>query len=420
MSRKQLYFLSLCILSLAVSCARPESGASPFEPLTQKSPQKRPLPTEPVEAPSFGLLADAEFVYGPSVSGFSVAAATAEDSRLAAYRETVGEREMSGTEIVEKVSRDYSLNPRLLMAILDYQCGWVSNGGGHETPFPLLEDELGLSGLFRQLSWLANELNRGFYSRRVGGLERFFTRDGVQVIASQQTNDASVAIQYALAQMLDYHDWLAAVGPLGVYARLVSLFGAQLESTSNAYEMSALVQPPLALPFAEGESWFFTSGPHSAWGDGAAWAALDFAPDEEQFGCYDSDGWVLAAADGLIVRAQDGAVVQDLDGDGFEGTGWTILYMHIAERDRVSEGAYLKAGERIGHPSCEGGPASGVHLHLARRYNGEWIPADQGIPFVLSGWVSAGGGVEYDGTLSRLGVTVEASGFPTDENKIIR
>jgi len=79
----------------------------------------------------------------------------------------------------------------------------------------------------------------------------------------------------------------------------------------------------------------------------------------------------------------------------------------------------LSAGERIGYPSCEGGPSTGVHLHLARRWNGEWIPADQDVPFILSGWVSSGAGVEYDGTLSREGRTVEASGFPTDENKIV-
>ena len=65
-------------------------------------------------------------------------------------------------------------------------------------------------------------------------------------------------------------------------------------------------------------------------------------------------------------------------------------------------------------------PATGTHLHIARRYNGEWIPADQNIPFNLSGWVSQGDGVEYDGKLARAQAVVEASGFPTDENKINR
>ncbi|MCK5315694.1 MAG: hypothetical protein KAJ53_11250, partial [Anaerolineales bacterium] len=69
---------------------------------------------------------------------------------------------------------------------------------------------------------------------------------------------------------------------------------------------------------------------------------------------------------------------------------------------------YVKAGERIGHPSCEGGFSSGTHVHIARRYNGEWIPADQELPFILDGWVSRGIGQEYDGYLERDGKSIEA------------
>jgi murein DD-endopeptidase MepM/ murein hydrolase activator NlpD len=133
-----------------------------------------------------------------------------------------------------------------------------------------------------------------------------------------------------------------------------------------------------------------------------------------------SNAWVVAVADGLIVRTGDGAVVQDLDGDGLEQTGWTVLYMHIESRQRVHAGTYLKAGERVGHPSCEGGFSSGTHLHLARRYNGEWIPADQDIPFVLNGWVSVGLGREYDGYLQKDGRSVEAWEGRRPENEIKR
>jgi murein DD-endopeptidase MepM/ murein hydrolase activator NlpD len=117
---------------------------------------------------------------------------------------------------------------------------------------------------------------------------------------------------------------------------------------------------------------------------------------------------VVAVANGLILRAEDGAVVQDLDNDGYEQTGWTVLYMHIDTNERVQPGTYIYAGERIGHPSCEGGVSNATHLHLARRYNGEWIPADGNLPFNLDGWVSSGSGVEYDGKLTRGGSVIEA------------
>jgi len=129
---------------------------------------------------------------------------------------------------------------------------------------------------------------------------------------------------------------------------------------------------------------------------------------------------VVAAADGLVVRAKDGAVLLDLDGDGIEQTGWTLLYMHIESRDRVSAGTWLKAGDRIGHPSCEGGVSNGTHLHLARRYNGEWISADTHLPFNLEGWISSGDGAEYDGALSRDGLSVTAWDGRIAENQIQR
>jgi murein DD-endopeptidase MepM/ murein hydrolase activator NlpD len=133
-----------------------------------------------------------------------------------------------------------------------------------------------------------------------------------------------------------------------------------------------------------------------------------------------SDYWAVAVADGPILRAGNGAVIQDLDGDGLEQTGWVVLYMHIEGRDRVKPGTVLKAGERIGHPSCEGGASSGTHMHLARKYNGEWIPADQTLPFILDGWVSRGDNREYDGFLERKGKTIEAWEGVRQENIITR
>jgi LasA protease len=113
-------------------------------------------------------------------------------------------------------------------------------------------------------------------------------------------------------------------------------------------------------------------------------------------------------------------VMQDLDGDGLEQTGWTVLYMHIESRNRVQPGTYVRAGERIGHASCEGGISTGTHLHLARRYNGEWIPADGPLPFTLDGWVSKGTGSEYNGILTKNGVVIEAWEGRREENQISR
>jgi hypothetical protein len=120
------------------------------------------------------------------------------------------------------------------------------------------------------------------------------------------------------------------------------------------------------------------------------------------------------------VRSFNGAVVQDLDGDGFEQTGWNVLYMHVFEQDRVVEGSFLYTGDRIGHPSCEGGVSNASHLHIARKYNGEWIAADGALPFVLGGWESVGDGTEYDGHLRRGARALEAAEDSTELNQIAR
>ena len=412
-------FLTLIFSLIFSACARPDDGASVFD-IPAETPEIKPSFTAgPVLSPDFQIIPDALLVYGRDASGFSAESVLAEGSLLASYSEIVDEISMSGAEIVDKVAREYSVDPRLLLALLDYRSGWVQGSDTENvSEYPLTNDAPSRTGLFRQLSWAANELNRGFYSRRVGGLQEFSLTDGSLVKISPDNNDASSSLQYVFGKMLGFKDWQAAVGPLGLYAAYLSLFGEPFRITSFPNLPEDLTQPELQLPFNEEQGWFFTSGPHSAWGDGAAWAALDFAPDEDAFGCYDSQLWVTAVADGVVVRSADGQVIQDLDGDGDEGTGWTILYMHIADSERVDAGAELEAGDKIGHPSCEGGPSNGSHLHLARRFNGEWIPADQGIPFVLSGWTSRGDGVEYDGSLYKGDFEITASGFPTDANKI--
>jgi murein DD-endopeptidase MepM/ murein hydrolase activator NlpD len=173
---------------------------------------------------------------------------------------------------------------------------------------------------------------------------------------------------------------------------------------------AGLVQPELSLPFEPESLWSFTSGPHPAWEVEGALAALDFAPASEQTGCVPSEAWVVAAAAGTVVRTGPGFLIQDLDktattnqgpsqNDGLEQTGWAILYMHLDSHNSAPLGVHLQGGDPLGHPSCEGGPATGTHLHIARKYNGEWLSAGGALPFVLSGWTAQAGARTYQGTL---------------------
>jgi hypothetical protein len=74
----------------------------------------------------------------------------------------------------------------------------------------------------------------------------------------------------------------------------------------------------------------------------------------------------------------------------------------------------------LGRPSCEGGRATGTHIHIARKYNGEWIAADGALAFDLGGWVAHNGSRPYLGSLTRFGETVIASESSIAASQIMR
>ena len=125
-------------------------------------------------------------------------------------------------------------------------------------------------------------------------------------------------------------------------------------------------------------------------------------------GCAPTEEVTTAVADGVVVLANSAIVTLDLDGDGDERTGWVIFYLHVDDI-LVNPGSVLKAGDPIGKPSCEGGSATGTHVHLARKYNGEWVPASGPLAFNLEGWIAWQGSEPYQGTLTRFGQTIRAS-----------
>jgi LasA protease len=391
-----------------------------------------PVPAATDFGSDFKILPDSEFVYGPGSVGFNLEAfIQAYGGYLAHYSQAVPgiyldgssqARTLTGAEVVQIVAQRYSIDPRLLLALLEYESGWVRTAqpGSNSLPYPLGDVTPGREGLYLQLTGAARQLNYGYYGWRAAGIISFSLSDGsVKLIAAGQ-NPGTVGVQSLLASLLDPAHWDKAVSADGFSQTYRALFGNPFQVAVEPLVPPDLVQPTLQLPFEPGALWSFTGGPHAAWDVGSAWGALDFAPPGNALGCVASNEWVVASAPGLIVRSSDGAVLEDLDGDGYEQTGWVLFYMHIEARDRVAVGAQLKSGDRIGHPSCEGGVSQGTHTHFVRKYNGEWIPADGPIPFVLDGWVSHGLGTEYDGTLTRNGVTLEACDCRGAGNQISR
>lgn len=376
------------------------------------------LPAEPnTTSPATQIIPDDRLVRGPASKAFdTIAFVNQQNGYIRTATDIVEEKLLSAAEVVQRVSQEYSVDARLLLAILEYRSKWLTTNVTDENikRFPIQgmpsPDGFDRAGLYKQLAWLANQLNTGYYGWKYGNLRNLEFDDGTRLKLATELNAATIGIQRFFSLQRGYSQWEAAVSTSGLNQTYTMLFGDPFAGSVISLIPPNLVQPALTLPFASGQTWFFTGGPHGGWGSGSAWSAIDFAPPDDRTDdsplCYVSDFWVTAVADGVIARSSDGAVVLDLDGDGDDTTGWTILYLHMAAEGRVAAGTVVKTGDHIGKPSCEGGFSTATHMHIARLYNGEWLPASaEGVaPFVMSGWTVFGfTGQEYQGYMSNNG-----------------
>lgn len=370
----------------------------------------------PLGGTPFKIIPDSEFVYGPAQKDFDLAAfLAAQPGPVKTYSAFVNQKQRNAVETIEYVSRQYSINPKLFLALMEWRSGALTNPAPQPAPFGRLPDR-GARDWYLQLLWVAEQLSEGYYGYRTGTLTEIPVIDTYAQRIDSYQNAGTVAVQFLISKLVARDEFDAAIGPDGFAATYRALWGDVWRDPPPVLT-GELVQPPLALPFGPDRIWTFTGGPHPAWGRKVPWAAVDFAPAGIS-GCEQSAEFVLASAPGVIARAGDSTVVLDLDGDGYEGTGWVLFYFHIEERDMIRAGTVVEAGDPIGHPSCEGGTATGTHVHLARRYNGEWLPADGIVPFDLGGWVAVRGPAPYLGRLQRLGAWVEASTVSTDRNRV--
>jgi murein DD-endopeptidase MepM/ murein hydrolase activator NlpD len=375
--------------------------------------------------PAAIALPDASIVYGLLDSGFDVYAYVDQaGGYLSRYQEVVAGSTKSGAQIVQEVANMHSVSPKMLLALLEYQCGWVlaDDPGMANNDYPIGYGISTHKGLYQELYIAGRELLKGYYGWREGSANQLRFADSTQRI-HPAVNAGTSAVGHVVAGLYPKSAWGAVMYGQDSLPRIYAgMFGDPLAETAQrrSHLPDGLRQPDLVLPFLPGEDYFLTSGPHRAWGIGSPWAAIDFAPADGTRGCQTASYRITAAGSGVVVRSEPGIVVLDLDKDGDETTGWVLFYLHVAEKDRAQVGAQLNVDDLIGYASCEGGVATGTHVHFARKYNGEWMPAAGAIPMVLSGWVVEQGPREYSGQLRRSGALVVANPNPNQTARISR
>lgn len=352
-------------------------------------------------------LPDSEVVFGPNALAFDlIDYATKAGGYINQYSELLDGKVYSGPEIIQMVAEETSTNPRLLLAFVEFRSNWVlgSPDGAEKDIYPIGFNAANDKGLYKELMITARFLAEGYYGWRYGTLSELSFIDSGKVKIYPPLNAGTVAIQKLFSAIYYENYWQDALyGDAGFLKFYEGLFGdpwaraVAVEPLLNAGDS----QPVLTLPFLPGLRWAFTAGPHATWQIGTPRGALDFAPVTGEPACAVSSAWVTASAPGLVARSYRGTLALDLDGDGNEGTGWVLVYMHVAESGRVQKGEFLEQDDLIGHPSCERGNATGTHVHFTRKYNGEWLATDGYLPMILDGWQAFAGDGPYSGTLVR-------------------
>jgi LysM repeat protein len=365
--------------------------------------------------PNIQLLPDAEFVYSATAIGFDTEKFVKEQGGyLSSFRDYLGSSGwIQGYDAIDRLAIENSVNPRLLLALLEFEARWVRGQPIDllHTDFPMGFNDYRYKGMSVQLTWAINTMSIAYYGWRAGTMTHIDFPEGTRIRLDPRLNAGTVAIQYLFSRLHSESQWSQIINPDSGFPALYNeMFGdawARADLIGPIFP-PGLNQPPLVLPFEPGVKWSFTGGPHNGWGQinpniygqsHSIFSAIDFAPAAEKSGCIPTTAWAVASAPGLVVRSENGVVMLDLDGDGYEQTGWNLLYLHMAEKGRAENGVFLETNDRVGHPSCEGGVSTGTHLHFARKFNGEWVTADGPIPFVLSGWRVVAGKEPYKGQL---------------------
>ena len=356
--------------------ARPQPTARPTSVPTP--PAATPEPTDPLFDPQ-------RISYAHAVDGSVIQAILeARSSPLRTVRFQIGNRSHSFTEQLVVLSSLYSINPLLLLALMDLQSGLVSSSqtGSGQMAWAMgyRGDGGGRSGLSSQLRWAARELRaavRDYALRDTQALPPLSFADG-----SRREVSSDIAFsRYVLSRVL---------APTTSASQLETRLESLVSRYTQLFGDPRLVPtdwPPLAEPFLTRP--MERNFPVTSFFDHAtpflrkSGAILTFWGRDETDSAFAYDGhtgWdygmgppdtILAAADGVVTFAgnsDDGcatparAVIID------HGNGYRSLYWHL-HSIAVESGQTVARGEVIG-VAGETGCAIGAHLHLQIQYLG--------------------------------------------------
>jgi len=368
-----------------------EALANPFAPLA------RWLGAEPLQGENDPPpVSDGQFVWGPNVGRFDIAGfLTRRGSPLAPHAPDLA------------LWASYSsVNPKLLLAALEFRYGLVSSlpaGWTSDDVLAAIEDTaMTMATAYYQHLHTWGE--RRPEARRLTIPPVLLLEDGSLRRLDPTDPSGTFALAAFLARFTDAaeFDRALAVGGAGGFDDVFGSLFPTVDLQSTANEIDPPGTPPanlLQFPFAMGATWTF-GGPHSWNGNSTPpFSSMDFfiggstcAAPAYQFS--------VAAASGTAYRPWGYSCWLEID----HGAGWVTSYYHL---QNLTAAASAERNDPLGTIACEicaGGFATGPHVHFSLKYNGAYVSLE-GVE--LSGWTVHVGTVAYNsGSIERDGVSL--------------
>ena len=200
--------------------------------------------------PNIQIIPDSEIIFSGTAVDFNVKTYVKQaGGHLSTYREFLNSTGWStGAQIIERAAYENSINPRLLLAVLEYESRWVHGQpiDALHTDYPMGFMDIRYKSGFMQIVWAVNQLSIGYYGWRAGTLTELQFPDGTKLRLDPNLNAGTVAIQYLFSRLHSQSQWAQIINPeTGFPAIYAQMFG---DPWARAELVNPIFPPGLTQP----------------------------------------------------------------------------------------------------------------------------------------------------------------------------
>lgn len=361
----------------AIRKANPIIPAS-VSTLPQGLPMQIPIYYAPFWGSAFQMIPNSAFIFTSDAESFDLRKLNLNKSENPEIVQLVSALE-ANAKMFRQTCLEASIDPRLMISIIAY--GLRPEGEFQQASRTMIEKIKNNDPSLLQ-HWMG-VLNEGYYRFETGKLVELELPDGSIEQLDPWQNAGSAALRFFFSMMVKTPGaYRLAVDPDGLARTYTDLFGDPWEVQSEVLPGS-LEWLPAGLPIDPQGGWQAALMPEQIrkmmpW-PGAAAGFHASIQDASNKGSY---GKVFSSISGTITRLDNFHLVVSEPGMP-ETKGWSIVYFGVTAKPGLKAGDEIQIGQTLGQVDSVNWNAS---FWLARKYNGEWVPAGTVIPFKLGGW----------------------------------